>query len=80
MATSSDNTGCVAAENTDNDHFFCQAKTDDLTQAFKSAALALTPAAASLLRGGSRSRRECRGAERVRLQPRIAAVVGHRHK
>ena len=49
MATASNNNGCVAAENTDNDHFFCEPKSDDLTQSFKSAALALTGGKSKLI-------------------------------
>jgi hypothetical protein len=35
MATSSDDNGCVAAENEDGDHFFCQPKTSDLSGIFQ---------------------------------------------
>ena len=35
MATSSTDNGCVAAENTDGDHFFCQPKSSDLSGIFQ---------------------------------------------
>lgn len=44
MADSSVDNGCVAAENTDGDHFFCQPKTGDLSSVFVTAISALTGA------------------------------------
>lgn len=41
MATSSVNNGCVTAENTDGDHFFCAPKTSDLSSIFQIAAATL---------------------------------------
>lgn len=46
MATTSIDNGCNTAENTDQDHFFCAPRTEDLTTIFQSAASALA--------GGSR--------------------------
>jgi hypothetical protein len=41
MATDSINNGCNTAENTDGDHFFCEARGSDLQVPFQSAATAL---------------------------------------
>jgi Flp pilus assembly protein TadG len=45
MATSSDNNGCVDAENTDGDHFFCLPKTSQLASIFQIAAAQLATGA-----------------------------------
>ncbi len=45
MATSSTNNGCVTAENTDGDHFFCLPKTSDLASIFQIAAANLATGA-----------------------------------
>jgi hypothetical protein len=42
MANSSIDNGCVAAENTDGDHFYCQPKSSDLQSVFISAITTLT--------------------------------------
>ena len=42
MATTSVDDGCVAAENSDGDHFFCQPRSQDLESVFVSAVSALT--------------------------------------
>jgi Flp pilus assembly protein TadG len=42
MANASIDNGCVAAENTDGDHFYCQPRSEDLRSVFISAVTALT--------------------------------------
>ena len=42
MANTSIDNGCVAAENTDGDHFYCQPRSEDLRSVFISAVAALT--------------------------------------
>ena len=42
MANASIDNGCVAAENTDGDHFYCQPRSEDLRSVFVSAVTALT--------------------------------------
>jgi hypothetical protein len=41
MANDSDDDGCTEAENTDGDNYFCQPKTGDLDDVFKTAAAQL---------------------------------------
>ena len=45
MANSSTDNGCVTAENTDGDHFFCQPRTEDLASIFQVIAGALASGA-----------------------------------
>ncbi len=42
MANTSIDNGCIAAENTDGDHFYCQPRSEDLQSVFVSAVTALT--------------------------------------
>lgn len=42
QATTSLDNGCVAAENTDGDHFFCAPKMTDLSSIFQTVAAALS--------------------------------------
>ena len=42
MATLSTDDGCIAAENTDGDNFFCQPRSEDLKSVFVTAVTQLT--------------------------------------